>query len=380
MMVRRAGAATLCVMALLASRAPLDASSEDDRPASRSEASRAAEKKSSQFALKASLESRYDDNILQLSESAKRQLEENPDPDQFLIETADDVIAIGRLDFRWAGRPISRRKTSVALSLDAYRHARNDVKDYEEYGISISQEITASRRHLGSMRLEASRTPGFYMRQLTDDDASFAAMQRIREAATFAQNDYRVAYRQEIVSGRLEGRLGWRSRARDFNDHFNERDNTRRNWLLGLQGCPFGRAPIEVTLSYEIGTLRARGDLPSTPIPDDDISYRYHALILETEIPWQTQKRGRLQIEVRRENRDFTSSNPFDISHSERQDRRRDYQARVVQRLASGLDLVGEVRRRSNDASFPVPFTDFDEETDFVENRVSVGLSWNIPF
>jgi hypothetical protein len=373
--------AALWVLALMAASLPLSAGVDGPDTPPRQETGQAPEERERHFALKVSLEGRYDDNILQLSDPDKEDLKDNTDPDRFRIETADDTIAVGRIDLRWRGRPIRRRATSAVVSLDAYSYARNGVKDYQELGVSLSQEITASRHHLGSLRLRFSRTPNFYLRQLTDDDASIAAMQRIREALTYSQDEYTLSYRQEIINGRLEGRLGWSHRERNFNRHFDERDNTRRGWSVALQGHPFGGSPIELSLAYEKGALRARGDLSSSsPFIDDDISYRFRGIIFEAAIPWATARRGRLEIDLRREWRDFTTDNPYDISHSERDDDRRDYRARLVQALGRGLDLVAEIRRRSNDAAFPVAFTASEEVTDFVENLVTVGLAWNHRF
>lgn len=372
--------AALWVLALVAASLPLSAGVDGPDTPPRQETGQAPEERERHFALKVSLEGRYDDNILQLSDPDKEDLKDNTDPDRFLVETADDAVAVGRIDLRWRGRPIRRRATSAVVSLDAYSYARNGVKDYHELGVSITQEVTASRRHLGSLRLQFSRTPNFYLRQLTDDDASFTAGQRIREALTYSQDEYTLSYRQEIINGRLDGRLGWSHRERNFNRHFDERDNTRRGWLVTLQERPFGGSAIELGLAYEKGALRARGDLPSSPIADDDISYGFRAIIFGAEIPWTTRRRGRLEIDLRRERRDFTTDNPFDLSHSEREDDRRDYRARLVQALGRGLDLVAEIRRRSNDAAFPLAFTASEEATDFVENLVTVGLAWNHRF
>lgn len=370
----------LLLATLAGATAPELAGAAEAGPAPQGKAGQPPEGHKPRFGLKVSLEAAYDDNIIQLSEGDRQLLKDNTDPDRFRITTADDAVAEGNFDFRWSGHPIGERRTLVAASVDAHRYTRNSVKDYQEIALSISQEITASRSHLASIRLRVSRTPTFYLRQLTDDDASFAAGQRIREAATYAENEYALAYRQEIVDGRMEGRLGWGHRSRNFNDHFDERDGARREWSLVLTGRPSGRSPIEMSLEYETGALHARGDLPSSPIADDDVSYRFRAIVLGAGIPWKTDRRGRLEIDLRREWRDFTTANSFDTSHSGREDDRRDYRARLVQSLHSGLDLVAEIRRRSNDTALPAGFTASEEETDFVEDRVTVGLAWSHDF
>ena len=380
MEVHHGRSASLCAMVILATLASTNAEVNGDETVPQGENGQVPGERRERFGLNVSLEGRYDDNIIQLSERDLDRLKANTDPSRFRIETPDDTIAEGRFSFRYKARPIPRRETAFLAFLDAHRYTRNSVKDYQEFGVSILQEITASRQHLGSLRVEFSRTPHFYLRQLTDNDASFAAGRRIREAATYSQNEYSIAYRQELINNRLEGRLSRTRRPRDFDHHFEERDSTTDSWSLSLQGRPFGGSRIEVGLGYEAGALHARGDLSSTPIPDDDISYRYHAIVFEAEVPWGTRRRGHLKFDVEREIRNFTTDNPFDILHSDREDERRDYRARLVQHMAGDLDLVAEVRHRSNNAAFPTDFTTSDEVTDYVENLVSLGLVWHLRF
>ena len=377
---RRGALAALCVGALVVAIPPSIGAQEGTDAGT--EPGPAADKRLRHFKLEVSLETRYDDNILQLSEQDKDLFEEEdpPDPERFLIETIDDYIAIGRIDVRWRGDPIRRRETAIGASLDAFRYARNGVKDYEKFGVSIFQEITASRRHLASFKIAFSRTPSFYKRQRVDEDDSFDAMDTIRRKYSYAEDKYALAYKQEIVNGRLLARFGWRYFDRDYNHHFNERDSTKDIWSLALYGRPFSSSPIEVGLAYETGDLRARGDLPSSPIADDDVSYRQRALILEVEIRWKARRRGRINISAERQRRDFTTDNPFDIGHSGREDERRDYRAGLVQRLTRNFDLVAELRRKSNDVVFLEEFAESDDVTDFVEHRVTLGLVWNVKF
>ncbi len=319
--------------------------------------------------LGASYEAKYSDNIIQLSERDKLRLKANPDSDRFIIRTADDTISAGNFDFRWRMRPIRRRETTIRASADVYRYSRNGVKDYEEFGLVVSQEVTASRRHLAELRVWTTRIPDFYSRQLTDDDASFAAGRRIREAATYSRNEYGLAYDQEIINRRLDARLSLVRQERNYNSHFDERDSTDDSWSVAATGRPLRTSRIRLGLGYERGELQARGDLSSSPISDDDVSYRHHALSVEIVV-------GRLQVEATRESRDATTDNSFDVFHFMRHDDRFDFRGRFSQRLAGSFDLFAEFRRRSNDVTFPVGFELTDELTDYVENRFALGVAW----
>src|SRR5262245_39594117 len=326
------------------------------------------------------VEATADDNICQLSEHELRLFESGQGSKRCLIEDPQDTVTEGKLDFRWETRPFPRRETAVSGSLDAYHYVRSDIKDYQDIELGISQELTASRRHLALVRAEVEVIPDTYSRELTDDDASFAAGHRIRESATYSLTDYGLIYRQRIIEDRLESVLAQHQEIRNYNDFFPERDSTKGITSLDLQVRPFGRSRISVRGGYEGGRLEAEGDLPSTPILDDDISYRHQAAELETVFPWGSRRRGRLELSARGESREYTTDNSFDICHFERKDRRRDYRLRFLQRIASGLDLVAEARRKSNDPIFPLGFSSCEDDAKYVEDRVGVGLAWRVDF
>ncbi|HET6372168.1 MAG TPA: hypothetical protein VFG76_02600 [Candidatus Polarisedimenticolia bacterium] len=332
------------------------------------------------FTLGVSLQGRYDDNILQLSDRDLQRFEDDPSSDRFIIESTDDVIAELEVDLKWKASIFPRRLTRLGLSADANRYVENDVKDYEEYTASVSQELTASRRHLGSLRLAATRTPHFYLRQLKDDDRSATLGRTVRDEAVYAQDEYGVSYVQEIVRERLEGSLGWSARVRDYDAHFDSRDGTDEFWSLGLSARPFGDSKIALRVFYETGSLEAEGDLRRTAVEDDDVSFDHDTLGLEVGFPWGETHRGRLELQAERETRDYTTDNSTDSSHFGRDDDRRDYRLHLTQGLGPHLDLSLDLRRRSNDAEFPAGAASSDEVTDYEEYRAGLGLVWRLDF
>ena len=84
------------------------------------------------------------------------------------------------------------------------------------------------------------------------------------------------------------------------------------------------------------------------------------------------------ELEGQREARDFITDNQFDPFHFGRRDVRRDSRARLIQRVSASLELVAEFRRRSNNSSFLLPSSTADEITNFVENRTSLGVRWQL--
>jgi len=330
------------------------------------------------------LEERYDDNITDLSDRQIDRLEDDPQSGctgssncRFLIESPDDFITIGHLDARWTTRPLKRRETVVGAGLDGWRYARNPVKDYNKLGLFAEQELTASRKHLATLRGWVSRIPSYYVRQLTDDAASFEAGETIRTAADYERTDYGARWEQQIVADRLRTFVGYEVERRDYDASFDERDSDTRRLTLKLRGhVPGPRLRLE--LVYGHGTRDAEGDRPDTPIPDDDVSYDYDSWGLSVGVPWRAGRGGGLSFGASTEDRDFTTDNLFDTLRYGRTDERTRQYVAVEQKLMRDLELSAEWRHRENDAEFLPGFESNKDIVDYDDNRYTVGLRYRV--
>ena len=321
------------------------------------------------------LERRHDDNILQLTPHEIDRLQNNPTPGRFLITSPDDDVNIARADLRWRTRWLRRRDTKLAISTDVYRYQTNAVKDWQQYAASIEQELTASRQHLATLELWGTLTPDFYLRQLTDADASSAAGRRIRNALTYRQTELGLRYRQKLIDDRLAMVLGLERVHRNYNNDFNERDNDNDQWRAVLEARPIPRWKLELSLVYLAGKLKARGDLPSSEIIDRDISYRHHGLGAELTLPWgKGATRGRLEIEWQPQTRRYLTADQFDISRFQRVNHRRESSLKLTQHLWGPLDLVASAYRLTSDATFNSGIELDEDVTDFTQNRYGLML------
>ena len=370
------------ILLAILTRGPVAATVDDNAQQGASPARPDGKDPSRRLSLGLSFLSFYDDNVLQLSDIDMERFRKNPDSPRFDIKSTDDTIAQGAISLEWRTRPLPRRDTTLDASATTYQYVRDDVKDFARYSAAVSQELTASRRHLATLEARASLTPHFYLRRLTDNDASFEAGRVIRRGVTYAETDYGLFYRQSIVRDRLEGRIGWEAQVRNYNDHFDERDGTKDILSASLKVRPAARSKITIRATYQGGDLEAEGDLASSPIPDEDISYRHHAFALESAFPWSRPAGGRIEVELQRETRDYTTDDPFDLCHFDRKDIRRDYRWRLVQRVSKKLELVAELRRRTTATTIPalVDPSNCTDETEFEQHRIMIGLTWHLDF
>lgn len=319
-------------------------------------------------------EVRYDDNILWMSDRDIRRLAANPNSSRFRVSSPDDWVDHGEFDAWWTRRLFPRRRTRFNAGFDLYRFRTNAIKNWDEYHVGMTQELTASRRHLVSLRVGGAWVSDFYLRELTDDDDSFSAGRRIRRSARYDQASPSASLSWEVVESRLTMSLGYERARRNYVHFFDERDGIRTDWSLEARVRPVRAWRIELTLAGATGTRAAKGDLPNTPIPDDDISYDHRGGSFRAAIPWGEMLRGRVEAAFEIERRQYTTSNAFDLFRFGRRDTLRERRLRVVQRLGRRLDLIAEWRHISNDAKFAPGVIPRDDVTDFDDNRYDLGL------
>lgn len=331
--------------------------------------------RSERFQVRLQVAQRYDDNILQLSRADIEAFRSNPDSSRFRIQSVDDQITRARLKVSSQWRLLPRRDTTFWASWRHSQYHRNNVKTYDGFSIGIRQELTASQTRLALFRLEAGFVNDFYLFELTDDDASFDARRRIRRSTTYDESRLSLLFEKELIEDRLEISAGRSWHRRDYNEFFNERDGTRREDVVGLTLRPLPWSRWEIGGRYTTGSMNARGDLPGTLIPDDDISYDLHSLTWFGSIPWGHRRRGRIELSRRLERRTYTTKNRFDLSRFGRVNERDRVAVRILQRLTNSLDLALAWSRRTNDARFAAGVETEPGLADYQQNRYSLSLT-----
>lgn len=336
---------------------------------------------------------RYDDNILRLSncdvdsvESGIRRLPCPGDPGHRAshagdrLASVDDNVVLAEFQTRWTTRPFPHRYTTVGANLDVYRFIRNPIKNSTEWSLTFSQELSATRKHLTLLRAWVDYIPSYYLRELRDDAASFEAGMPVYASATYTQFQYDLALEQEVVNNRMHAIATAEIETRNYNPHFDERDSGKTTWSLGLRGRFSERPRTQATLTYYWGRLAADGDRPETPIVERDISYDHHGIKLDGAISWGDRRGGRVELLAKRETRDYTTTDRFDVYRFGRVDHRHEYRARFVQRAGRRFDVVAEWWRSKNNPDLLIASLDpAGDVTGYVENRYTMSLRCHFP-
>lgn len=331
------------------------------------------------FAVTAQAEFRYDDNILGLSEREKDVVDPS-DPnndDRFGIESPDDVVFAPDLILRLARRPRGGRDTVISLTARDYEYIRNSVKDYQQYSLSVRQQLNRSRRWRTTLAVGVSHIPSYFLRRLIDDDASDPNTAIVvRNDADYTLNKGYVQISQEIVEDLVSVTAGYARERRDYNEDFDERDSGSNVYSLDLNVYPLRSLRFRIRPTYEHEDRRTRAGLASSSgtIVDDDVGFDADILGLELRWLWGPDRDRRRTVTAyyRSETRDFESGSPADPTHFGREDDITKYGAGYTQELNAAWTWGILMYHRENRVGLPAR-----TDSVFEKNVGSVSLTWS---
>jgi len=330
------------------------------------------------FRLRAEGELRHDDNVLSLSDREIDRFENDPayaQSDRFKIESVDDFIFAPDLGFTFNRSPRQGRETSFGAALRAYEYFNDSVKSYQSYGVWLRQELNRSRAHGTVLSAGFDRTPSYYLRELIDDDESVAAGTTIRNSLDYDLNQGYLELAQEIAPRTFDATLRYVLERRNYNDHFNERDSNSTIWAVHFDIFPMQHNLFRVRPYYASEKRTSAGDIPSSPVIDDDVAFEGTLYGLELRWLWgpDSDHRRTITIWYENETRDFTTGTVTDVGHYGREDDITQYWAGYEQELGREWLLRFAYRHRNNDSSTPDPLGG-TTTTAFTKNVVYASL------
>ena len=323
----------------------------------------------SHFSVRAELEGRYDDNITYLSDRDRDRVGDPAFADRYKIEDPGDYVWVPAARLGWSFKLAKRVTTSMQLDAKAYRYSVNTIKNYETFGLRVAQDLSAAKLFQTRLIVDASDTPDYYLRELR-----VAGTTRY-DSARFSSREYGVSLEQVLVPKLLDASVyGTRTR-RSYEAPFHERSGDLTGYGADLELGPPGRL-AGLHVGYEKSRYDARGDDGSTPFPEPDISSDRSQLSARAAIRWAL---GYVTLSGSRELRDYTSDEPTDIYHFDREDTRTEYGLGLHQGLPAGLFLEVALSREENEARLApgVPETLANDVTDYTDNVVSASVGWH---
>lgn len=263
----------------------------------------------------------YDDNVLQYSDSLLHAFTAGTRRDLFDLYSTDDVTFLPSVALTWTRARRSGVGSALRVAASGRYHAHDTQANDTAWSARWRQTLAPGRR----VAVGYYWLPGYYLRQLRDEDAvpAYHRLSRYRRAA-FDLGIATAELHERVARGlAVDGEF--RSEHRAYVPAFRERTSTLRAGTLTLlaSGLP-ARGSAEFAAGYAWSHARATdGDDTLNTVPDDvDVGYRgpLGHLALRADVAhagdWRLGADARLEVENRR----FTSTRAGDLYHAGRRD------------------------------------------------------------
>ena len=318
----------------------------------------------------------HDDNVVQMTQASLNLFAIKPGPPRFLIPHVGDWATTGAASLRLSTQFVQRRESRLTFS-GSFQHWDRDRKaDWQQYGIALGQDLIPSKHHALSGQMWFKHIPYYYLGEITDVDASVAALHRVRNSLIYAQNNLGLGLSQDLMSGRVTFAGSLERESRTYTANFPERDNHNDQWSVGAQLRPLRRGGPTLGVTYQRGDLNARGDVFDTlGVRDQDISYDHHGVEGSLSQSWASGAlRGRLDASYLREDRRYLTTDVFDVYRYSRTNHRREATVRVTERLTRQSDVIVTWSRLTSEAHYDVVSLIEPSTTDFRQEKFEVAL------
>ncbi len=340
---------------------------------------RAEEKKDRHWSLQLELEGQYDDNITELSDNDKDRVGEPGSEDRFKVDSADDYVLQPSVRFGYARACIPRVETALRLDARGWIYTRNSIKNYESAGFRLSQDLSAARRYETRLVVNAGYQPEYYLRELRVPQRSLDLGRTVRDSAIYSSLKYGGGIEQVLVPKHLELAISASEETRDYDAPFDERDGTLSGYGARLEWQPMKDGALAFDAGYRIESYDADGDDPSTPAVEGDISSDRRIVSAGVDFRWgKRDRRGGVSLNASREKRDFTSNDPLDTFHFEREDDKTELNVTFRKALGNLVYFEAGLSREDNksDLAPGASANSGDDITDYTRDIISAGVGW----
>jgi len=317
--------------------------------------------------------STYSDNILQYSDAQIALFESGLKPNQFSIDASDDLLLGPAASLTWSKEVGPRRSRSLRVRWSGEFHKKNATADFSSYSATWRESFSRG----GQLTILGYWLPGFYLRQLYDEDVNppYVALSKYRRAK-FDLGIGTASWRQRIV-GRTRAEIEYRYEHRAYNADFEERTSGLHQGELGLEVYRLpGRGTLGIYGAYRVSDAKG-SDADSAADPD----VSYHGVI--AGIGWHMElareKGWGLGADLGYElgTRDYDSKLPSDKYHYGRNDVFHTVDVGVRLTLPQRRGLHGFYQLATNSANLATLAPPSSDAGSYTENEFGLSLDWS---
>jgi len=316
----------------------------------------------------------YDDNILQYSDAQLLVFDSGLKPAQFSINSSDDLLLKPSASLTWENAMGRRRSRSVRLRFGGEFHKENATADFRSYSAQWRESFSKDRR----LSLSGFWLPGFYLRQLYDEDfvPALPGFSKYRRTE-FDLGIGSISWRQRIA-GKTRAEIGYQYEHRAYNQDFLERTSSTHQGEFGVEWYRLpSRGSLNVHGGYRASNAKA---VDADGIADDpDVSYHGPIAGLGWRMELARGNAWRLGADLGYElgKRSYTSSLASDKYHQNRDDTSSTVDFGLRYSLPPHWALRGLYRFDHNSAKLGSLAPPTSDTGSYTENQVGLAVEWS---
>jgi hypothetical protein len=323
----------------------------------------------------------YDDNIFRFSDENLLAYRRGESPWKFGMDTYDDFIMSPRFTVDLGRKLLGSKETTFRVKYTLWQYASNPNKTNSQWFVRIRQPA----RGRDALELSYTYAPPAYIRQMSDR-APFVSravpLTWIKFKGT--RNAFGLAYSARLT-GRLSCRFDGGRVLRYYNKPFLENDQWEWNATGTATVKVASRWSVAGKYQYANAKSRALDTVGETPLTSDDGDGSAERDLYQATIafsPKRSWKVSEITIMAQTMAYYYTTQRPYfeDPTHTGRKDDVSAVEATLATRPVYGpvaLELgYRHSTRSSSSAATDVGADAIEEDKNYSNNRVWLGMSW----
>jgi len=295
-------------------------------------------------------------------------------PDRFSIRSSDDLLMGPYVSLTWLNEMGRARSRSLRLRWSGEFHKKNGTADLRTYSATWREVFSRDRR----LTLYGYWLPGFYLRQLFDEDAvvAYSGLSKYRRAE-FDLGIGSLSWRQRL-GGKTRGEIRYQYEHRSYRPDFVERTSGAHEGELWVE---FYRFPSRVILEFHGGYRVSKAKAADSDTVADDPDVSYHGIVagfgwrmeLARKRAWRLGASAGYELGTRA----YDSNLPTDKYHYKRDDTLNTVDVGLRWALPPHWAVRGVYSFGHNSAHLGTQAPSSSDTGSYTENMMGLAVDWS---
>ncbi len=317
------------------------------------------------------LETEYNSNILNLSQSDLDRFESGNEPNKFSLETSDDLIASAKVELNLKHRLMAGHTQINRIAISYNKFLKNSFEDNYFIEFALKQYL--------SRKLNFGFYYYYYPEIYVNRYDSVLDAENIFRDFTYSKNNY-VGKLNYTLNPKYQFNYKFSFSQLFYNEYFTEYDAENFENGIGIRITPVSWIRINSGYAFKISNAKAEDAFSSSQqvtIMKDasyqadifDLSFYFPAVITVFDKPVN------LDLSAKYEHFYFQAENQLDEYHYGREDKIITINSDAKYKLTDNISLKYFYKYKFRDTGSPYTNVEIDKEYNLYETGISISLS-----